>query len=127
MPVVGSTKLSDFSSFFESIGTAVHLEGSLESIPGGTITLVSFSVPALTTRRLHRIQVTCRRPGRWYLEVGGSEVASGRIGTGNLNDTFQWDPIRDVATGTAVALKFDAPSYAAAADVEAYFMGSDIT
>lgn len=120
MPFVGSSIIAADSSvqFF------AEFDGV--TIPGTTQSLISFTVPASTTRRVHKLIVSCRQNGAFELKAGASVIASGRTGPSEMNAEFSFSPIRDITTGTSVVLEFTGASGRPASDLEAYFMGSDI-
>jgi len=107
-------------------GTAVFNDVQATTTPGVEQTLFSFSVPALTTRNLTSLIVTCRLPTTFNLYAGGAIIATGRTGAGNPNAGFVWAPARGIATGVTVELKLLARAGLPATDAEAYLMSSDI-
>jgi hypothetical protein len=108
------------------VGDPVFTDVQATSTPGTEQSLFSFVVPALTTRNLTTLEVTCVQPSVFNLEVGGSVVATGRTGPGHPNARFHWAPTRPVAAGTTVELKFEACDGVPATGVEAYLMSSDV-
>lgn len=108
------------------LGDPVFTDVQDLTTPGVEQTLFTFAVPALTTRNLFTLKVTCRLPTTFNLYAGGAIIATGRTGAGMPNASFVWSPVRAIATGTTVELKLLARSGVPATDVEAYLMSSDV-
>lgn len=108
-------------------GDPVFTQVQTVTTPGVEQSLFSFSVPALTTRNLTTLNVTCTLPTVFNLFSGGVKVATGRTGPGEPNANFVWAPSRAVAAGTTVELKLLSLAGVSATDVEAYLMSSDVT
>ena len=108
-------------------GTGVFTEAQTVTTPGVEQTIFSFSVPALTTRNLSNLRVSCRLPTTFNLEAGGVTIATGRTGPGTPNAHFNWLPPRGVSAGTTIELKLLARSGLPSTDVEAYLMSGDVT
>ena len=80
--------------------------GAITVVPGTTQTMLSFTVPNGTTRKLRRVFVTGSNDGYFTLESGGVEIAAGIIDNTNRNTPFIFDPQRPIGAGTLVELKF---------------------
>ena len=87
-------------------------------------TLYSAAVPASTTRRLFRLEVSCRIFGKATIEAGGSVIGTIRTGAGNPNGYFEWPHGRDVTTGTTIAIKFETPA-GPTSEVQAHLQAVD--
>lgn len=110
-------------------GTPFYRDGTTSSLaPLGTVvTLDSFTVPALTTRKFRKVWVTSNHPGVWTIDAGGSIIATGRIHPGHPDSDFSFDPIREVGSSTLVKLNYCARSGRDSSDVSWHIMASDFT
>lgn len=93
---------------------------------GSTTTVISYTTAVGTTDCLSMLVLTTFRSGKWVLEVGGTEEASGRLAPGKPVDVFHFDPEFEVSANTLVEIKFT-QLFGPNADVEAYLMGSTKT
>jgi hypothetical protein len=107
-------------------GSGSFVQAQTTTTPGVEQTIFTFAVPALTTRNISNLKVSCRLPTSFNLEAGGVIIASGRTGAGVPNARSTWFPARPVAAGATVSLKLTARSGLPAADVEAYLDSSDV-
>ena len=109
-------------------GTPFHASGTIAASPGATVTVFSFTVPALTTRNIATLFVTSENPGRFSLLSGGSEIAAGEIFEAEKNITFKFDPSRPISAGTLVELEYAAPSEpTAGCPVSGFLAANDFT
>jgi hypothetical protein len=111
----------------EEPGVPFFDEGFDVTDPGNDVTLITTTVPALTTRNLFRIIVTCRIEGVMTILDGATQIGSGRTGAAKPDSVIEWNPRRPVSTGNTITVKFKARTGSAVSDVEAYLMASDIT
>jgi hypothetical protein len=107
-------------------GDPVFEDAQSVTTPGIEQTLISTTVPALKLRKLKKVIVTCRQPGKYKIDDGSVIIGSGRTGAANLDSEFKWEPRRDITAGTTLNVKFTADSASPASDVEAYLMASDL-
>lgn len=107
-------------------GTEVFLDAFDEATtPGAEQTLLSSVVPALTARKLHSVDVSCRAEGQWRLEADGEVVASGRTCAAAPNDRFIFQVPRAIAPGVALELIFKARAGSAVNGVDAHLAAVD--
>jgi len=109
-------------------GTSLYFDApTITTTPGTIQTLISFVVPAATTRYLRTFKGSCNWDGRFTVELNGSIIASGRTGPGDYNIEFPWrdDPRATFATDT-VEIKFLAPAYAPASCVDCFLLVTDV-
>ena len=107
-------------------GTSIFTDAQTATTPGVEQTIFSFSVPALTTRKMSTLSVSCRLPTTFNLEAGGATIATGRTGAGSPNAEFNWLPPREISAGTLIELKLLARTGLPSTDVSAYLMSSDV-
>lgn len=108
-------------------GDPVFNEVQTVTTPGVEQSLFSVVVPALTTRNLDTLRVSCTVPTVFNLYAGATIVATGRTGPGEPNANFVWSPSREVAAGVTLELKLLANiAGISATDVEAYLMSRDV-
>jgi hypothetical protein len=108
-------------------GTPFHLRGQVNALPGGTVTVFTTTVPALTTKRLKKLWVTAYNDGYFSLEAGGIEIARGMISNVCQNISFNFDPMRPIGAGTLIELKYISdtePNYPC--PVTAFLSGNDV-
>lgn len=97
----------------------------VETVTTGSLqTLISDTVPVSKTRSLSKVVVTCRQPGRFTLKINSLIVASGRIGSSELNKEFKFFPQREALSGDIIKLEFEQLS-GPNSDIEAYIMATD--
>ena len=106
-------------------GTKIHVDGSGTGIAGSAVTLISFSVPVSTTRRLTKVIVSCRRSGLVEIEAGGARIGTKRISAAEMDAVFEWNPTRDIAAGTIVEVKYT-QFQGTGSDVDAHLMATDV-
>ena len=105
-------------------GTAFHTRDSRVTTPNTEQTVISFNVPASTTRTLSKVVVSCRQRVKFRVEVNSVQVASGRTAPGESNAVFIWAPGYAALTTETVEVfveQFGGP----ASDVETYLMATD--
>jgi hypothetical protein len=107
-------------------GDPVHEGAQSITTPGLEQTLISSTVPLAKIRKLKKVIVTCRQPGKYTIDDGSVIIGSGRTGAANLDSEFKWEPRRDFSAGTTLNLKFIADGSSPASDIEAYLMASDL-
>lgn len=107
-------------------GSEVNLEAiGTVTTPGAEQTLLSFPVPALTGRKLHRIRVSSRVEGRWTLLADSVAVAAGRTGAATPNDDHPFSPPRLFGPGVTLELKFKSRPGSAVNEVDASIQAVD--
>lgn len=106
-------------------GTPVFFEMSSLTTPGVEQTLVSFTVPAETTRMLHRVIIVCRMEGSFRVLSDGSVIGSGRTGAAQPNVFFDFTPPRPVSEGTVIDVLFEARTNSPPVYVEVFVQAAD--
>lgn len=108
-------------------GTPYHQRGNILASPGGTVTVLTATVPALTTRKLKHLWVTAINDGDFSLEAAGVEIAAGRIDVVQRNISFKFDPPRPISAGALLELKYIADSEpTVACPITAFLSGNDV-
>lgn len=108
-------------------GNSMYWDFSGTSTPGTQQTIVTFTVGGGITRYLRRWTASCNWPGIFTLERSGSILSSGRSGPGQYTVGFDYaeSPRAILATET-LDVKFLAPSYAPATDVNFHLVTTDV-
>lgn len=88
-------------------------------------TLISTTVPALTTRSLSKIVIVCSRSAKIDIKINAAVVGSLRTGAANKNVEFKFEPARDAAAGDTITVEFTQFGGPTGVDVEAYLMATD--
>ena len=115
--------VGDFSD-----GTPYFLRGQINADPGNTVTVLTDTVPALTTRKLKKLWVTALNDGFFSLEAGGLEIAYGRIDNVAHNISFNFEPPRPISAGVLLELKYISDSEPTmTCGITAFLSGSDFT
>ena len=107
-------------------GTPVYLQVETTTTPGVEQTLITSTVPAATTRTLHRLSICCRMESSYKVFADGQIIASGRTGAAVPNSDFAFTPPRALDEGTVLEVVFQSRSGAPAVDVEAYLQATDL-
>jgi hypothetical protein len=109
-------------------GTPYFNEVCDTATPGSTKTIMSFTIPTGTTRKLKSIFVTATNDGDLELISGGSIIWAARLDNVVHNVSFKFDPVKPISAGTLVELKFTADSEpTASCPICAFLSGSDFT
>ena len=111
----------------DDAGVPFFDEGADDSEANVYVELISAIVPALTTRKLSKVTVTCRLEGMFKITIGASTIGSGRTSPASPNAIFDFNPKREVSAGSTIKVKFKARPGSAVSEVEAYLMASDFT
>ena len=110
------------------IGVPFYSRGKITIVPGTSQSVLSFTVPAGTTRNLHRLTVVASNDANFSLESAGVEIAAGIIDITNRNITFVFDPPRPIGAGVFVELKYLSESEPGlGCDATGYISASDFT
>ncbi len=104
-------------------GQEFYLDDKSDSIPGSTITSISYTVPTSKILYVSRIMVNHRQPMCWELKAGSDIIASGNTGSANLESTFQCNPVRPIAAGVVLQLEITALSSAKVTSVYSHLHG----
>lgn len=108
-------------------GNSVFWDFSGTSTPGIEQTLVTFTVGAGITRYLRRWTGSCNWPGKFTIVRSGSILNSGRPGPGQYTVGFDWEESpRPILATQTVDVKFLAPSYAPATDLDFHLVTTDV-
>lgn len=111
---------------FSEAGTPFYEGNQTVSTPGVEQTILDFTVAASKIRRLNQAIVTSGTThGLFRIQRGSDIIGSGRIGSGNLNNTFPWLPRFEAAAGQRIRLFYLQPT-GKARDIEAYIQGNEI-
>lgn len=109
-------------------GDLYHKRGKIDASPGGTVTVLTDTVPAGIDRKLKRLWVTALNDGDFSLEVGGVEVAAGRIDVVQRNITFPFEPVHTISAGVSYELKYISDTEpTVACPITAFLTGLDVT
>lgn len=93
---------------------------------GGVDTLISTSVPALTTRNISKVIVSSRQAGKFNIKINSTIIGSGRTSAANMNVEFSFMPSRSASAGDTISVEFE-QTHGKLSDVEAYLMATDMT
>lgn len=105
-----------------------YIRGEIAVAPGGSVSVFTWVVPALTIRRLKLLWVKAINDGDFSLQANGVEIATGRISVVQHNISFKFDPPRPIAAGVTLELLFVADSEpSVACPVTAFLSGYDLT
>lgn len=114
-------------SVTDDLGDPFFLEGKETIDPGNPKTILSFTTPSDTIRRLKRFYARSGATGTFLVYAGGTLIADRSTHPGEPNVSFKWDPIRPIPPSTLVTLRFRALSSAPpAASASGQIMASDI-
>lgn len=91
----------------DDVGTPFFDEGSAET-DGTEQTLIEFTVPPDTTRKLEQAEVSCAWDGTFYCKVNGETVRTGRTGPADRNVPKFWTPPLPMTDGDEFELTFKA-------------------
>ena len=107
-----------------SLGAPYYDEFVGSTTPGSQIILITIPLAGGgLTRKIKKVYATCRRPGILKVLDGATQIASFRLGAGNLNNNFVWESPRPLSAATTV--EFDAAT-GPVSDLEAYVEAMDI-
>jgi len=87
-------------------GTPFFIDAPDVAVTGVEQSLLSFTVPVSTTRRLHQARVTCAWDGTFTAKLNGSVIGQGRTGPSDRNAPFFWTPSRPISAGDEFELVF---------------------
>jgi len=106
-----------------SAGTPIYFESS--GVTTGVLqTLISEVVPALTTRTISKVIVSCRQSGVFNILLNAAVIGSGRTGPSQMNTSFSFIPGRAAAAGDTIKIEFT-QSTGPSTDIECYLMATD--
>lgn len=109
-------------------GNSLYWDFTGTTTPGTQQTLATFTVGAGITRYLRRWHGSCNWPGIFTLERSGSILDSGRPGPGQYSVGFDWqESPRPILATETLDVKFLAPSYAPATDLNFHLVTTDVT
>lgn len=108
-----------------SAGTP-HFAETQTTATGAVDTLINETVPALTTRNLSKVIVSCRQAGKINIKINSDIVGSGRTSASNMNFVFRFMPSRSAVAGDTISVEFE-QTHGKLSDVEAYLMATDMT
>lgn len=111
----------------EDNGAPFFFDGSATTVPGGSVNLDSFVVPALTERKINTVIVSSFASGIFTMTAGGSTIGTGRTMPGGPNINLVWAPKRSIAAGTTVSLDFAQVEGENACPVQSHGMALDVT
>lgn len=101
-------------------------------VPNGTsgavnvqTTILSSTVPALTTRTISKVKTSTRSAGKFEILIAGSVVGSLRTGPAQMNEEFNFEPGRVANAGETIEVKYTLDRGATGQDVEVYLMATD--
>jgi hypothetical protein len=106
-------------------GTPVFFEDSVISDPGNAKLVLSFTVPAGTTRTLYQVLLSCNVRGKMQVKHEGVVIAVARTQPGSPNILFPFFPGRSVPENDTVEIEFTARSDSQAATIDAQIHATD--
>jgi len=107
-----------------SSGDPIHLPFQGVTTPGVEQNPISVTVPAGKTRSIQKVRVTCRQRLVYRVEIDGSIIGSGRVGSGQYTDDLLFLPAIEAAENLDIDV-FIKQDTGKASDVEVYLMASD--
>ena len=109
-------------------GTAFHqADSDVTMVAGNALTVLSSTVPALTTRNIAKVVVSSRAAGKFEIKVNSTVVGSGRLNAANLNAEYIFSPVFSASAGEVIEVDFTMLHGQTGQDVEVYLMATDMT
>lgn len=108
--------------FFRLSGVGKFFDADTVSTPGTEQTLISHTVSVGKNIDLVRLEASCRQSGTFRILVDGSQVGKIRVGPGFPNGDFRFEVLRNASSGVTIEVKFLAPTWVAASDINAHLM-----
>jgi hypothetical protein len=103
----------------------VFFEVAASTTPGVEQTLLSLTIPALTTRFVHQVVVVCRMEGSFRVLSDSSLIGSGRTGAAQSNVAFNFSPPRPLLAGSVLDVLFESRPNSPVVDVEVFVQAAD--
>lgn len=112
-----------------SPGTPFHTEDAATSVESADVEILSFTVPAGTTRELTQVVGTACEEGIFRLENDGTGDIYALFGTtpANVTKEFKFDPARPIPPGATLKLYFTANEDNGGSTVHGFVMANDKT
>ena len=108
-------------------GTAFHLHATDSTIViGDPVTILSSTVPALTTRKITNIIISTRAAGKISVKIDGTVIASGRSSPANMNVEINFKPSKSALTGEEITVEFTMLYGKIGQDIDVNLMANDI-
>ena len=106
-------------------GTPWHLDATAPSVAESEVEILTFTVPASTTRTIERIIGTACCEGVFQLKDGIDILATFATTPSNFTKEFKFDPGLPIASGKTIKLFFTANEDSPVVDVYGHVMGRD--
>ena len=119
--------LAELKKLTADLGTDIFFDAVSLTTPNVFQTLISFTVPSLTTRKLLLLSVTCRIESYFKITLDGAQVATGQTGAANPTVTLDWKRGRPIAAGVVCNLELRSRQGSPIVDCAAHLMCADFT
>lgn len=106
-------------------GTPFYFLTTDTTDPGNAKQILSFTVPASTTRTLHQVLFSCTMRGKLVVKADGVTIAVARTAPGKPDINFPFFPGRPIAALQVVTVEFTARATSPIVDCETQVMATD--